>query len=81
VLASNVGTRLADRRLVTATPDLAEPALVVDDFTIRRGQNYGTIWSPAAAGVVDQRERPSRYSEVFFGQVYFGYACLTSRDA
>jgi len=36
-------TRLAGRRLVTATPDLAEPALVVDDFTIRRGQNYGTV--------------------------------------
>jgi hypothetical protein len=62
-------------------PDLAEPALVVDDFTIRRGQNYGTGLIPAAAGVVDQRERPSGDSEVFFGQVYFDYACFTSRDA
>jgi hypothetical protein len=30
---------MTGRRLA---PDLAEPALVVDDFTIRRGQNYGT---------------------------------------
>jgi hypothetical protein len=37
------GTRLAGRRLVTATPDLAEPAFVVDNFTIRHGQNYGTV--------------------------------------
>jgi hypothetical protein len=34
---------LAGGRLVTATPDLAEPALMVDDLTIRRGQNYGTV--------------------------------------
>jgi hypothetical protein len=30
---------MTGRRLA---PDLAEPALVVDDFTIRRGQNCGT---------------------------------------